>query len=224
MKKFYVVGLALFSVLAFGVAVASSASAAEVAQWLVDGATIALGAKVNVDVSGELLVEDMSQKIDLLCLEISGLGFVLSNGEDEIIEGKCGSINVDEGTCGSAALIPVNLPWKTQLTQMENGEYLDAITNSGVGNPGWEATCTILGIKVKDTCTTNGGTTVNTNNTSLEEVESTFTGTDSAAEEAECSLSKTVVGLVAGTLFLKALSENGLELLALAVSLTTEVS
>ena len=72
MKKIHILGVTLFAMFAFGVISAGSAFAVETAQWLVDGATIALREEINVDVSLNstgLLLEDMNAtlKPDVLC-------------------------------------------------------------------------------------------------------------------------------------------------------------
>ena len=54
MKKIYILGVTSFAMFAFGVVSAGSAFAVETAQWLVDGASIALTEKVNVDLPKQL--------------------------------------------------------------------------------------------------------------------------------------------------------------------------
>ena len=114
---------------AFGLLFAGSAFATETAEWLVDGAAIALTEKVNVDAtvnSTGVLLEDMNAtlKPDILCIGLKGLGFIYSNGEGEIIEAECtaGETMTSDVTC--EAPIPVDLPWLTQLTQGPGGGFL----------------------------------------------------------------------------------------------------
>ena len=225
MKKIHILSITLFAILAFGVVSAGSASAAETAQWLVNGATIALTEAVNVDITGELLLEDLKAtlKPDTLCLEVLGLGFLYSNGEGRIAEEECMSLeSMTSGvTCEKSVLL--HLPWLTQLVQTTGGEFLDEIKNGGAGAPGWSITCTALGVKVTDECTNENGKPIQVNHTATEEIESVF-GTVAKSEEANCTVGGKEEGMVEGSLFLNALNAAGTELLALTVSLAPEVS
>ncbi len=225
MKKIHVLGLLLFGVWTVGAFWADSSMAAEVPQWLVDAAGVALGERINIDVTGEALLQDMNATLapDALCLEVLALGYVLSNGEDEVVEGECMAVeSMTSGvTCERPA--PVDLPWLGQLVQLTGGEYLNELKSDGKGEPGWEVTCTALGVKVTDTCTGEHLKPTQLNNASTEEVESVFKETVPKEEEANCTLGGNEEGLVVGSLFLKGLSENELELLDLTVSLAGEV-
>ena len=64
MKRIHILTVTLF---AFGLLSTGSAFAAETAQWLVDGATIALGEAVNIDGSLNstgVLLEDMNATLN----------------------------------------------------------------------------------------------------------------------------------------------------------------
>ncbi len=227
MKKIHILGVTLFAMFAFGALSAGSAFAAETAQWLVDSGTIALGEAINVNVSVNstgLLLEDMNAtlKPEVLCTKAEGLGFVYSNGEDEIVEGTCtASESMTSGvTC--TAPKPVDLPWLTQLVQETSGEYLDLIKSDGKGEPGWQVECTALGVKVSDTCVTENGKPVQKNDEATEEVESIFALEVEKSEEANCTVGGKEEGLLAGSLFLTALV--GGVLLKLTVSLAPEIS
>ena len=226
MKKIHILGITLFAMLGFGALSAGSAFAVETAQWLVDGATIALTEAVNVDITGELLLEDLKAtlKPDVLCLEVLGLGFLYSNGEDTVTEGEC--MGVESMTSGVTCEkpVPLHLPWLTQLVQTAGGEFLDEIKNGGAGEPGWKVVCTALGVKVTDECTTENGKPTQVNHTPTEEVESVFEETVAKSEEANCTVGGKEEGMVQGSLFLNALNTAGTELLALTVSLAPEVS
>ena len=230
MKKIHILGVALFAMFAFGVVSAGSAFAVETAQWLVDAATIALTEKVNVDLttnSAGILLEDMNAtlKPDVLCLTVAkALGFLYSNGEDEVVEGECTEVESMTSGVTCSSVKPVNLPWLTQLVQESSGAFLDLIKSDGKGIPGWEVECTALGVKVTDKCETENGKPEQLNNTSTEEVEATFLESVAESEEAKCSVGGEKEGLVVGTLLTDALSASGTELLALTVSLATEVS
>jgi hypothetical protein len=222
MKKINVLCISLFAFFALSSIAASSAFAEETAQWLVSGATIALGTEVNTDITTNatgILLEDMKAtlKPDVLCTEIEGLGFLYSNGEDRIESGKC--LKGESMTSGVTCTLPepVNLPWLTQLLQIGT-EYFDDILNGGKGEPGWHVECTALGVKVSDVCTTETGKPKQIN-LANEEVESLFSET----EEANCTVGGVKEGLIFGSLFIDALSASGTELLALTVSLTAAV-
>jgi hypothetical protein len=62
------------------------------------------------------------------------------------------------GGAGSAIVWPANLPWKTELELMANGQTLQLIgINAAEGSqPGYEVECTVLlGTKATDLCETN---------------------------------------------------------------------
>ncbi len=225
MKKSHILGVTLFAMFAF----AGSASAAETAQWLVDGATTVLAEAINVDGSTNstgILLEDMNAtlKPDILCTKVEGLGFVYANGEGEVVEGKCtASESMTSGvTC--EAPVPVDLPWLTWLYQESSGEFLGLITSDGKGEPGFQVTCTALGIKVTDTCTGENLKSTQKNDGTTEEVEVTGLETVEKSEEASCTVGGKEEGLISGSGFLTALNAAGTELLGLTVSLASEVS
>jgi len=153
----------LFAVVALCAVSASAAFGAEVPQYLVEGKTIALGETIEPTLeteageAGWALVEDMNASAagdpDLLCEVVETKNLLLSNGEGEVPSGKCAKIAVDSGTCGSPKLGPVNLPWTTKLLEPAAGEFEGEIKAAGEG-PGWAAECTVLGVKVTDTCVT----------------------------------------------------------------------
>jgi hypothetical protein len=133
-------------------------------------------------------------------------------------------LTVLAGTCPSAVVLPVHLPWLTTLLEPAVGLFVDDITQLGTnGVPGWLVECTV-GIKIDDECVTEKGSPTQKNGAgaNLEKVESIFENL-LAEEEAVCSLNKEQSGMVEGTLVLEALSANGLNLEALDVSLGAEV-
>ncbi|HEY5194649.1 MAG TPA: hypothetical protein VIJ39_12355 [Solirubrobacteraceae bacterium] len=227
MKKIHVLGLAVFAVFAvfaFGAVAASASFGAEVPQWLVSGATIALGTEVKTTLEMEagnlLLVEDMKAPgaPDILCEVTKATGVLLSNGADKQTTGECIKPVDDKKVCTEISVKPVHLPWTTQLLSTSE----DGITAGTGGLPGWEVKCTVLGIPVTDICETAGGKTLlSTTEDGLIDVE--FMETETAAEEAVCSLNKEKSGLVFGLLFLHALNAAG-ELVPVTTSLAPEVS
>jgi len=163
--------------------------------------------------SPEVLAEDMGLGVDLLCLEAVGSGTLEEEGLATISTGSCTTVNVGSGTCGSPKLGPADLPWHT-FAYADGTTKLDAILADGKGAPGWEAECTVLGVKAKDLCTTESGKpTVKEvgGNLEIEFLANTQTG----AEQAECSIGGKEEGLVNGTFKLEALNSTGTEKLAI---------
>jgi hypothetical protein len=229
-KKIQILWFTLLAVFAFGAFAAASAFAEELPQWLVNGAAIALGEQINADIlpgpagKERLLIEDMnaSTKPDLLCEVVNSLMWLLSNGEGEVVSGECPAPVVDAGTCGSPKVKPVNLPWRTELLEPGVNVYVLHILKIAAGNPGWEAECTVLGVKITDVCTAADrlvalfpladGLVEGEFKEELEE----------PAEAANCTIGGAQQGLVAGVGLIHALNNAG-ELLPLALSLLAEV-
>jgi len=225
MKKIHILGLALFAVFAFGAVAASASFGAEVPQWLVSGATIALGTEVKTTLEMEagnlLLIEDMKAPgtPDFLCEVAKATGVLLSNGAGRQTTWECVKLVDDKSTCAAGSIVfkPLHLPWTTQLLSTSE----DGITAGTGGAPGWEVKCTVIGIPVTDTCeTTSGKTLLSTTEDGLIDVE--FMESITAAEEVACSLTKEKSGLVVGLSFLHASNAAG-ELVPVTTSLAAEV-
>jgi hypothetical protein len=229
MRKIHLVGLAVFAVSAFLAVAASAAFAEEVPQYLVEGATIALGTSEAVTTetetgeAGLALIEDMNASAagdpDILCEVAKVAGTILSNGEGETTAGECLKPVVDKGTCGSPKVNPVNLPWTSLLLEPTAGVFEVDLKAAGNG-PGWAAECTVLGVKVIDTCTTQNGKALVTNIEGLLHIE--FMEEIEKIEQANCSVGGAEQGLVNWLFFLH-LFIGGL-LVPLEVSLAAEVS
>jgi hypothetical protein len=218
MRKFQIFSLAIFAVLAF----ASSAYAAESAQILAGGATIALGTEDHIEVLAEgnkLELEDMGVGTAVTCTP-EGLGFALSNGVGDQETGTCSGITVTKGTCGSPEVEAVNLPWSLQVEQVGT-TFSSAIKSTVTAGAGWLVECTVLGVKVDDTCTTQEGLVLLENETTgLLHV--LFEPTV-AKEFANCTVGGKEEGLVEGLFYLHFLGAGTEELETLAVSLATTV-
>jgi hypothetical protein len=235
MKKIQILGLALFAVLAFGAFAASAAFAVETPQYLVNGAVIALGTKVNSDIisaaaqggGGPVSIEDMnaSTKPDILCEVENSLMWLESNGASEIVSGECKNPVVDSGTCGKPVVVPVNLPWTGTLLEPTAGNYeLDITQGKGLNAeteaPGWLAECEVLFVKIDDTCTTTKGKVL-LSNLADGLLQGEFMEVILAEEQANCTVGGKEQGLVVGTGVIHALNASA-ELQTLAVSLTEE--
>jgi len=194
----------LVSVVALLAVSASSAFAAEVPQYLVEGKTLALGeslAATTETESGEAgfaLIEDMNASAagdpDILCEVTEVLQTILTNGEGETTAGTCAKPVVDKGTCGSPKILPLNLPWITLLAEPKTGEFEGSIKTAATAGAGWKAECTVLGVKVVDECTTQAGKFLIENDEGLLHVE--FMEEIEKGEEANCSIGGKEEGLV----------------------------
>jgi hypothetical protein len=222
MRKFYTFGLMVLAVFAFGGVAASSAFAVELPQWLVNGATIALNTEKHVEILAEgnlLLLEDMGVGTAIQCTPI-GLGQVLSNGAGTQETGECTNITVEKGECGEPVVQAVNLPWTTSLVQVGT-EFESGIKGSGTTAAGWLVECLVGIFLVDDTCTTNAGKVL-VSNEADGLVHAEFMESAVEAEWANCTVGG-LNGLVVGLFFLHALGTNAEELETLAVNLAAEV-
>jgi hypothetical protein len=219
MKKIHVFMLSLVSIFAFSAVVASAASAEELSPlWLVNGSPVpAGGVTVDVEVGPSLLLlEDMQsgplkQATSVEC-EGTGLGLLLPGGLDEqnsATPEKC--VRETDGACETLESVKaVNLPWLTELLSTETNETEDNITAGTGGEPGWAVECeTALGKKT-DTCTTDQGKTLLSQEG--EEINAEFLKEVEKTEEATCTEGspKTEAGLITGLILLMALESGAL--------------
>jgi hypothetical protein len=175
MKKLHIVGIVFGAMLALS-AISASAAFAE-SEWLFNGAAITTA--LPVESSGEILLEDMGTGTQILC---SGIFVGTVTGKtDEITDVVNLSLVLEEttnlagtkvsavsctiealglclGTVGELVfLIPINLPWKTEIL-LEGTVFVDDILpHAGGGNPGYEVSCnTLIGVQT-DVCTGTPG-------------------------------------------------------------------
>ena len=85
--------------------------------------------------------------------------------------------------CGTSEVVPVHLPWATILYLMANGTFLDLIYSGGKGEPAYELSCTMLGIKIEELCV--GQTSAIIQNMPGEELLGTFSVADQEIEKLE---------------------------------------
>ncbi len=174
MRKFQWFGIAVVAVLLFGVAVASSASAAVtflLAEWLVNGKPIIEGESFKVESKGTLLLEDLKTLLGASSVECTWTfdGWVGPDGLDLISEVLNASgelisstplsgtalICKTEKTCEEALVWPLHLGWETLLELWEVGGasgFIDLILPDGNGNPGWYMLCEKTITKPVDEC------------------------------------------------------------------------
>lgn len=173
-KKLGVILIALFAVSALAASTASAEVTFLLAEWLLEGAPITTADPVETE--GEL---------NLVNLNAGGFGITAELLCSGIFDGTVGPGSVDTTTellelgtltlitpthtlscantknCEGALVVPVGLPWKTEIELMEdNGVtfFADLLFNAG-----YEATCTILGVKVKESCKAEVVSTEKTN-------------------------------------------------------------
>jgi hypothetical protein len=170
MRKTYLLGLAMFAVLAYGVA-ASSALALE-SVWLVDGAKPVVG--VAADVEGLLELTDLNVPgVGAVTVHCEGLfDGLIGPGKEDLIEEvlttggvkvelpgaglicKRVTTNCEEPTVKDIELWPENLPWLTEIELMAVAPTWLDLFESGAGGtlPAYELLCLILGLNVEDLC------------------------------------------------------------------------
>lgn len=184
MRKFQIFGLAVFAVLAFGVLSVASATAAP--KLLLNGANTT-ELKLT-EITGELLIEDKAEKVDLLCSSVSDID-VAAGGElfeiNEILmlskellaenEAVLGVVQVGdmveceamEGPCeGSGAeailITAVNLPWNVDVLLVEVGGVNlyrgDLLPNASGDEPGFIVDCETVVGLITDECVIEGET------------------------------------------------------------------
>jgi hypothetical protein len=220
MRKFYTIMLALVAVFAFGVVIASSASAeiTLLAEWLANSLAIPAGTTLATEATGSLLLEDtetIAGHASVLCSGIF-IGNVKANGEDETTEiqnaakekisvlgGALALLCSTEQTCAAATeaspieVWPVGLPWLTRLFLMENGEILDLVTTdvanaAGLLAVGYELLCLVLGLNTEDTCVSDDFEIAIVNDADTLDA-SILSGAETTP--AECSQSSKLTGL-----------------------------
>ncbi|MGA9313660.1 MAG: hypothetical protein WBV77_03420 [Solirubrobacteraceae bacterium] len=174
MRKFQWFGIAVVAVLLFGVAVASSASAAVtflLAEWLVNGKPVIEGESFTVRSTGSLLLEDLKTLLGASSVECTGilLGWIGPDGLDlisEVLNAEEDPISSTplsgtplicktEKTCEEALVWPLHLGWETLVELWEVGGlngFIDLILPDGNGNPGWYVLCEKTITKPVDEC------------------------------------------------------------------------
>jgi len=217
MRKFHVLGLALTATVMFAAFTAASAFAES--ELLAKGTTIAAGAELPIEITGELLLEDMGAvgKPDILCTGIFDghtvgpkLAFItallMSNGEllDEN-GGTTGPNDMvdcvsDNGTCEGEVLVTVlNMPWHIEI-ELSGTTFLAHFLKAGeegagetTTTPEYDVDCqTFLGL-VEDKC--GGLTFAKLENMAEEDLLGIF---DETSPAVPCSQSSGEQGLLEG--------------------------
>ena len=193
--------IALLAVTAIGAVTAGAAAATpwewysyvHSPEWQQGGSPLNLAASAKL--KGTVTVQDENASTlgdpKVEC-EISGeasVGPESAGTETHATFSKCAAVY---GTCKSAELSAVHLPWHSELTSAGN-----VITEDGAGAPGYELTCVLLGTKVKDVCT---APTLSTSTENVSGgVSTTFDG-----EKLKCSIGGAHEGNLKGTVLFEA--------------------
>jgi hypothetical protein len=171
MKKLYTIGLAVVAVFAFSVIAAASALAAS--EWLLEGAAITTADPVET--TGELLLADTGTGTEITCsgkfdgtvgpgaadkiekvLSLGGVEEKFENLAKVLVPAVNCSVE-KAGLCSVAVgalivVIPLHLPWTTELLLPEATLWVDDITTGTGGEPGYEVSCnTFIGVQT-DVC------------------------------------------------------------------------
>jgi len=180
MKKLQTVFLALLVLTAFAAISAGTASAETtlLAEYLESGASIPAGVEATTETAGSITLEDSKANAAVLCtlmfegtVAVNGLGLttkILNLAKEEISASLLTGLAllgptpdcVSVSGCMTTTAIevwPIGLPWHTLLYLDEaTSMILDLVSKEDGSNFGYELTCTILGLKVTDTCESPG--------------------------------------------------------------------
>ena len=164
--------LALVTMVAFFIVLTAQASAAD--EWLANGAAISV--ELAAQTSAEMLLQSEGplSLIDVLCSWLYD-GTVGPGGKDLVtsflnLSGELTSeltCVIDEGSMCKESLmllLPLNLPWETEIELMEGTIFLDKILNAG-NNPGYLLRCTNIFTEKVETYGCVGNTSVVLKNT-----------------------------------------------------------
>jgi hypothetical protein len=196
MRNIKIWGLAFSAMLLISGLAVANASAAP--QWTLNGA--AIGSAVATTGSGTLELTDengfFGSTVTVKCSG-STTGTAGPGAADTTTTVTVSSCTTVAGPCGSPSASPANLPWKTELATVE-GVVRDKITSDGKGAPGYTVTCTVLGSRITDTCTSERGQPKVTLNKSPVPIEF-----DAGSGTADCTLGGKGAGHVRGSLTVK---------------------
>jgi hypothetical protein len=222
MKKFQLLGLALFAVFAFSAVAVATASAVEflLAEWLANGSPVTT--TLLADIEGELLLQEtipiINVKIDALCSGVFD-GTIGPTGEDEITElltlttgalvsstplVEPGLLCTNTENCPEPLAWADNLPWQTLLELMVDGTetfFIDLLSKTG-GTVGYHLVC--MGASgLEDLCdeTTGGAKATNTAEGVDLEFSEPFTEL-AGLKLANCEKAGTATGIVEGLGFI----------------------
>jgi hypothetical protein len=230
MRKFQLLGLAVFALLAFSVIAATSSAFALESVWLVGGhraevKTLVLSETIGIngDNTGVILLEDskvpLAGKVDILCSGIDE-GWVGPGSLDEVtlITSLSGSETTEkwiactrsEG-CEADPTPPearaVGLPWVTELL-LEGTIFLDDIVGKAGEEAGWEVRkCLVFGTETSDKCVSNASS-ADIDNTTEGDVIALFSPTFTT--NALCTVGGAGSGIVEGEILIFMENEESL--------------
>lgn len=210
-SKYRVVLAVSVAMLALSAVTASSAFAETKWEWVTGAAewqqgSAPLSESTGTVWKGTVKVEDKNASgagDPLVECEAAGKGTVGPGAADTETEWSTSKCTLKHGTCGSIVLEAANLPWHSELTLAE-GKAVDVISQDGKGEPGYKLSCTVLGVKVTDTCTAT--TLKTTTESAAGGVNATFDG-----EKLNCSVGGKSEGSLEGTRLIEATKGGALQ-------------
>jgi hypothetical protein len=165
MRKFYIAGLALVAVLAFGALSAGSAFASEEKPELLIG-KVTVTAEKELNGTGEIELIDAKTPLGEASVLCSGvlMGNVLSGGKTGEITSVLSltGVAVTEAAplactnvknCAEPLVFAENMPWATETVFMAPPRPWKWLLQI-LGKPGWHVECMTL--KISDVCTASG--------------------------------------------------------------------
>lgn len=187
MRKIHLIALALFAVFAFS-SIAASSAFAEQALFLVEKGEAK--AEVPVESTGEVLLEDMTFKVAVLCVA-DDTGDIGPGALDKTLTVTFLTCTDETGCSKVGKVEAVHLPWKTELGELVEPFLDNVLKEAGItGEPGYSVECE----GVKDECT---GKTMAFIDNLLTEKPTDFDALFTAESEAgKCTLGGTGAGLV----------------------------
>jgi hypothetical protein len=212
MRNLKLLSVILFAAFALSAIAATSAFAEEGEGWLIEGHAISESeGALATESEEELQFEDTSNKAAVLCSDIA-IGTMGPETKDETTEVLnvakekveaakpllCKRVSTCEESASDIEVVPINLPWLTELEGMEAAPHvLDLLLESAGKVPGWKITCLVLGLKVTDTC--EGGTSAKVESTTEKDVLETFNpGAPIESKKVACSIGGAGTGAITG--------------------------
>ncbi len=225
MRSIQIAGLCLVAVLAMGMVVVATASAAPVWEQCTEGSTttkyaedrcmvaeaggkwgwkaISAGTPATVRItSNTLTLKDTKTPVGTVEATCVAEGEGTAGGS----VGKINKLTVKSCAAGKncekvESSESRDLPWETEFFETE-GKVFQAVKGTGAGEPGWSVTCTVLGVRTTDECKIIAGSGWdNEDHPKLELVHNEWIGVDTIEPlpRWDCSVGGEGSGVAAGS-------------------------